>query len=279
MWLRGAVSYNHSMRFLQAAAVLALAAALGAQQPNHDLGYDDTPYIPGQKWRVHDVTRPRPHTVTPGARPGDPPSDAIVLFDGKDLSHWVTKGKNGETLPAGWKVANGYMEVVGGSGHLYTKEKFGDAQFHVEWAAPAVVSGTSQARGNSGFLIMSRYEIQILDSYDSPTYADGGAGSIYGQWPPLVNASRPPGQWQVYDIAFEAPRFENGKLAKPAYVTVFHNGVLLHNRKEIQGPMAHRKFEPYSAHEAEEPLMLQDHHNPVRYRNLWVRRLAGYDQP
>ena len=262
-----------------ALAAFALAGALAAQPPNHDLGYSDTPYIPGQPWRVHDVTRPRPRVVTPGARPGEAPSDATVLFDGKDLSRWVTRNRQGETLPAGWKVENGYMEVVGGAGHLYTKEKFGDAQFHVEWASPEVVKGTSQARGNSGFLIMSRYEIQILDSYDSPTYADGGAGSIYGQWPPLVNAARKPGEWQVYDIVFEAPRFEAGKLIRPAFVTVFHNGVVLHNRKQIQGPMAHRKFDPYSPHAPEEPLMLQDHGNPVRYRNIWVRRLTGYDQP
>jgi hypothetical protein len=254
------------------------AAVLLAQQPNHDLGYDDTPVIPGQKWKVHDVARPRPHVITPGAKPGDPPSDATVLFDGADLSHWVNLLK-GQTKAPAWKVENGYFEVAPGTGDLITKEKFGDAQFHVEWASPVVVKGNSQARGNSGFLIMSRYEIQILDSYNNPTYADGGAGSIYGQWPPLVNAARRPGEWQSYDIVFEAPRFENGQLAKPAFVTVFHNGVLLHNRKEIQGPMAHRKFTPYSPHAAEEPLMLQDHHDLVRYRNIWVRRLAGYDRP
>jgi hypothetical protein len=256
---------------------LALGAAL-AQQANHDLGYDDTPIIPGQKWRVHDVTRPRPRVVTPGAVPGAPPSDAIVLFDGKDLSRWVHKSKTGEETPAKWKVENGYFEVVGGAGSLYTKDKFGDTQWHLEWASPAEVKGTSQGRGNSGFLLMSRYEIQILDSFNNPTYADGGAGSIYGQWPPLVNAARKPGEWQTYDIVFEAPRFVGGQLAKPAFVTVFHNGVVLHNRKEIQGPMAHRQFTPYSPHNPEEPLMLQDHHNPVRYRNIWVRRLSGYDQ-
>jgi len=255
------------------------AAQPAAQKKDRTLGYDDTVLIPGQKWRVHDITRPHPRVVTPGDKPGDPPSDATVLFDGSDLSHWVTRNRQGETLPPAWKVENGYMEVVGGSGSLYTKEKFGDSQFHVEWASPAEVKGKSQARGNSGFLIMSRYEIQILDSYNNPTYADGGAGSIYGQWPPLVNAARKPGEWQTYDIVFEAPRFAGGQLMKSANVTVFHNGVVLHNRKEIQGPMAHAKFQPYLPHGEEEPLMLQDHNDPVRYRNIWVRRLAGYDQP
>jgi 3-keto-disaccharide hydrolase len=272
------IRHSRAIWWTAPAAALLLAAGMTAQQKNRDLGYDDTPVIPGQKWRVHDVTRPRPRAVTPGSKPGDPPSDAIVLFDGKDLSRWVNS-RRGVIGEAAWKVENGCMEVAPGTGDLITKEKFADAQFHVEWAAPAEVKGASQARGNSGFLIMSRYEIQILDSFDNPTYADGGAGSIYGQWPPLVNASRPPGEWQTYDIVFEAPRFEQGKLAKPAFVTVFHNGVLLHNRKEIQGPMAHAKFTPYSPHNPEEPLMLQDHHDKVRYRNIWVRRLAGYDQP
>jgi hypothetical protein len=269
---------------LPAAAALAalIAATLSlAQQPapkkNRDLGYDDTMLIPGQKWRVHDVARPRPRVITPGAKPGDAPSDATVLFDGRDLSRWRMTGKKGEMVEPTWKVENGYMEVAPG-GHLVSKEAFADAQYHVEWAAPAEVKGTSQGRGNSGFMMMSRYEIQILDMYDNLTYADGGAGSIYGQWPPLVNASRKPGEWQTYDIVFEAPRFENGVLARPAFVTVFHNGVVLHNRKQVEGPMAHAKFTPYSAHNAEEPLLLQNHGNPVRYRNIWVRRLKGYDQ-
>jgi hypothetical protein len=142
-----------------------------------------------------------------------------------------------------------------------------------------VIDGSSQWRGNSGVLLMSRYEIQVLDSYDNPTYADGQAGAIYGQYPPLVNASRKPGEWQTFDIVFEAPRFEGEKLVKPAYVTVFHNGVLMHHRQEIIGRMAHRQVGTYAPHGPEEPLMLQDHDTPVRYRNIWVRRLRGYDQP
>jgi hypothetical protein len=204
-----------------------------------------------------------------------------VLFDGKDLSHWVTVGRGkdrGKILPPRWKVENGYIEVVGGSGDLISKEKFGDGQYHIEWATPAKVTGSSQLRGNSGVILMSRYEIQVLDSWNNPTYADGQAGAIYGQYPPLVNASLPPGQWQTYDIIFEAPRFDsNGKLVKPAYVTVLHNGVVVHNHQAIIGRMVHRAVATYAPHGPEEPLMLQDHDMPVRYRNIWVRRLTGYD--
>ncbi|MCC6364960.1 MAG: DUF1080 domain-containing protein [Bryobacterales bacterium] len=242
------------------------------------VGYSDTPVLPGQKWRVHDIARPHPAVVTPGAKPGDPPSDAIVLFDGKDLSHWTAETKHGPAAAA-WKVEKGYMEIVPGSGTLVSKEKFSDIQLHIEWAAPAAITGDSQWRGNSGILIMNRYEIQVLDSYHNLTYADGQAGAIYGQWPPLVNAARKPGEWQSYDIVFEAPKFEGGRLVKPAYATVFLNGVLLHNRKEIIGRMAHRVVGTYAPHAAEEPLGLQDHDTPVRYRNIWVRRVKGYDQP
>lgn len=243
-------------------------------------GYSDTPVLPGQKWKVHDIDRPKPRVITPGAQPGMPPSDAVVLFDGKDLSKWVveTKGKK-EPQPANWKVENGYMEVAPGAGTLMTKEKFGDMQLHIEWASPTAITGDSQWRGNSGVLLMNRYEIQVLDSYNNPTYADGQAGSIYGQWPPLVNPARKPGEWQSYDIIFEAPKFENGKLAKPAYVTVILNGVVTQHRKEIIGRMAHRVVGTYAPHEPEEPFALQDHDVPVRYRNIWIRRLRGYDQP
>jgi len=256
---------------LLAAGIAAIVAAQ-SEKPNFrtsPLGYTDTPVIPGQKWRVHDIDRPHPRAVTPGATLGAPPSDAVVLFDGKDLSKWE---------PSKWKLGDGYVEVVGHTGDLVSKEKFGDAQFHIEWAAPSEIMGTSQWRGNSGILIMHRYEIQVLDSYNSPTYADGQAGAIYGQWPPLVNASRPPGQWQTYDILWEAPKLENGKLTKPAYVTVIHNGVMLHHHKEVIGEMAHRQVSIYKGHGPEEPLALQDHDTPVRYRNIWVRRIGAYDR-
>jgi len=275
----------HWKWMLCGAVILALGAACARGQKKNrtaGLGYEDTPILPGQKWRVHDLKRPHPRVVTPGADCYKPPSDAIVLFDGKDLSQWVSRGKGagrGKLVAPRWKVERGYVECVGGTGDLISKEKFGDAQYHIEWASPAEIDGTSQWRGNSGVLLMSRYEIQVLDSYDNPTYADGGAAAIYGQWPPLVNASRKPGEWQTYDIVFEAPRFEGSKVAKPAYVTVFHNGVLVHHHQEIIGPMAHRAIRQYEPHGAEEPLALQDHDVPVRYRNIWVRRLGGYDQP
>jgi len=265
---------------LTAAAVLVVAAS--GQQRGGDLGFTDTPILPGQKWHVHDPDRPHPKVVTPGATPGAPPSDAIVLFDGKDLSKWVQHGRGADRanlVEPKWKVEGGYFEVAGRTGDLYTREKFGDCQLHVEWASPPEASGTSQARGNSGVLLMSRYEIQVLDVYDNPTYADGQAGAIYGQWPPLANPARKPGEWNTYDIVFEAPRFEGEKLVRPAFMTVFYNGVMVHHRKELMGPMVYRQVAKYVPHEPEEPLMLQDHGNPVRYRNLWMRRLTGYDQP
>ena len=202
--------------------------------------------------------------VTPGTQ-GSAPSDAVVLFDGKDLSHWTT---------ARWKVENGYVEVTPHAGDLISKEKFGDAQLHIEWAAPAQVKGNSQGRGNSGVFLQSRYEVQVLDSFDNPTYADGQASAIYGQWPPLVNASRKPGEWQTYDIVFEAPRFQGEKLVKPAFITVFHNGVLVQNHREAMGPTMHRELAKYVPQPAEDSLKLQDHGNPVRYRNIWIRRIS-----
>lgn len=265
----------------------------GVEQAKHPaaegepIGYTDTPFLPGGKWRVHDINRPRPRIVTPGTasttdQPGRPPSDAIILFNGKDLSRWQAQGvgdQEGKTVEPQWKVENGHMEVVPGTGSIFSKEKFGDCQIHVEWSTPSQVQSSSQGRGNGGVIIMSRYEIQVLDSYQNATYADGQAAAVYGQFPPLVNASHPPGEWQIFDIAFEAPRFEGEKLVKPAYVTVFHNGVLVHHHKEILGPVRHKELTQYEPHSPEEPLLLQSHHNPVRYRNVWVRRLTGYDEP
>ena len=261
---------------LRLLSLLATPALLCAQ-----LGYKDTPIIPGQPWHVHDPDRPHPHVVTPGAKPGDPPSDAIILFDGKDLSHWAQHGRgadNGKDVDPKWKVMDGYFEAAPGTGDLFTREKFGDAQIHVEWSEPTTVHGASQDRGNSGVYIQSTYEVQVLDSYNNPTYADGQAAAIYGQWPPLVNPIRKPGEWNVYDIVFEAPRFEGDKLTKPAFVTVFFNGIVVHNRKQLNGPTAHRTVQPYKAH-GDMPLLLQDHGHPVRYRNIWVRPMGGYDQP
>jgi hypothetical protein len=261
---------------LRLAAFLAVPTVLASQ-----LGYKDTPIIPGQPWRVHDPDRPHPRMVAPGAQLGQPPSDAIVLFDGKDLSQWAQHGKGADiakTLETKWKVEDGYFECAPGTGDMFTREKFGDAQIHVEWSEPTTVHGESQSRGNSGVYIQSLYEMQVLDSYNNPTYADGQAGAIYGQWPPLVNPIRKPGEWNVYDIVFEAPKFEGDKLVKPAYVTLFFNGVVVHNRKELNGNTMHRALGTYKPH-GDEPLLLQDHGNPVRYRNIWVRPFKGYDQP
>jgi hypothetical protein len=266
------------------ALFLAVAAIALAQEPapkkavNHDLGFEDTPMLPGLPYHVHDPNRPHPPVVTPASQPGGAPSDAIVLFDGKDLSQWtghpssITRG--GQAGPPEWKVENGYAEVVPKTGDISTREKFGDCQLHVEWAAPAKVEGNSQARGNSGVLLMGRYEVQVLDSYDNPTYADGQAGAIYGQWPPLANPVRKPGEWQSYDIVFEAPKFEGEKLVKPAYFTVFLNGVLLHNHQASMGPMVYRQVAHYSPQPAEDSLVLQNHNSPVRFRNIWIRRLG-----
>ncbi len=279
------MSRKYISRLLCAVAAIAAALAI-AQQPQQkpgDLGFTDTPMLPGLPWHVHDPARPHPKAITPGATPGAPPSDAIVLFDGKDLSQWNQDGRGadrGKKVDAKWKLGDGYFEVAGGTGNLLTREKFGDCQLHVEWSSPAVVKGTSQARGNSGVLIMSRYEIQVLDAYNNPTYADGQAGAIYGQWPPLANPARKPGDWNTYDILFEAPRFEGDKLVKPAYATVLYNGVMVHHHKELMGPMVYRQVAHYTLHDPEEPLMLQDHNGDlVRYRNIWIRRPANYDQP
>ncbi len=263
------------------AAVGVGVVALGQGQ-NHDLGFKDTPILPGLPYHVHDSDRPRPKVVTPGAQCGAAPSDAIVLFDGKDLSKW-TSGASPITHKGGgapeWKVENGYVEGVPNTGDLITKDKFGDCQLHVEWASPVQIEGNSQARGNSGVLMMGRYELQVLDSYNNPTYADGQAGAIYGQWPPLVNPARKTGEWQVYDIIFEAPRFEGEKLVKPAYFTVLMNGVLLHNHQASMGTMAYRQVAKYQAHGPEEPLVLQNHNSKVRYRNIWIRPVGKYDFP
>ena len=258
-----------------------IALDAGAIAGAGDLGFDNTPFIQGSKWRVHDSSRPQPRRVEPGTfssqeQPGKPPSDAIVLFDGTEASKW-NHIKGSEHSDAKWKVANGYMEVVPKTGMLVTKEGFGSCQLHLEWSVPETIQGQSQARGNSGVFLMGRYEIQVLDTYRNPTYADGHGGSVYGQYSPLVNALRKTGEWQVYDIMFEAPEFKEGKVVKPAYVTVLVNGVLVHNHVEILGETAHKALASYHPHADKEPLQLQDHGNPVRYRNIWIRPIVPSD--
>ncbi|MBW3553652.1 MAG: DUF1080 domain-containing protein [Gemmatimonadetes bacterium] len=243
--------------------VLAAISGAGAQAPS--------------SWPVHSTARPRPPVVDPGpaAPPSRPPSDAVVLFDGTDLSSW----RADDGGPARWRVggsgAGGWFEVVPGTGSLVSAASFGDVQLHIEWASPRPVRSEGQDRGNSGVYLMDTYEVQVLDSYENPTYADGQAAAFYGQHPPLMNATRPPGEWQSYDIVFRAPRFDAaGRVTRPARVTVLHNGVLVHDAVELTGPTAHEDRPPYEAHAPRLPISLQDHGAPVRYRNIWVRDLS-----
>lgn len=266
-------------RFAVCCAAPLLAAA-------DDLGYKDTPAIPGTPWHVHDGSRPQPRVVTPGATfslLAPPPSDATVLFNGGDLLSWES-AKGGKPK---WTVTNGILEVVPRSGNLRTKQRFADFQLHLEYSEPNPATGKGQARGNSGVLINGMYEVQILDSYSSPTYPDGQAGALYGQTPPLVNACKPPGEWQSYDIIFESPLWDaRGVLTKKAAVTVIQNGVVLHNRREYFGStdgingVPHKALGSYlKPHPPQVVLELQEHKNPVRFRNIWIRALGDYDHP
>jgi hypothetical protein len=245
-------------------------AAADAPKP---LGYQDTAIIPGTQWHVHDGLRPQPKIITPGGKPGDAPSDAVVLFDGKDLSKFK---KNGDGKP-NWTVQDGAAISVKGSGYLESTDEFGpDVQLHVEWAAPTPAEGTGQGRGNSGVFIFGRYEIQVLDSYGNQTYPDGQAAALYGQTPPLVNACRPAGEWQTYDIIFTGPRFEGTEL-RPAYATILHNGVVVQNHTTLIGETGHKKLAKYTPHPPKGPIRFQDHGNPVRFRNIWIRELKPVD--
>ena len=242
-----------------------LLLALGVR--GWGVGEDSTELpVAGKHYRKGDMERPRPAVVESGlgAVAGGAPSDAVVLFDGKDLSAWETAGKD-EDRSAKWKVTEGYFEVVPKTGAIRTKAKFGSCQIHLEWATPSEVVGNGQGRGNSGFFIDGHPEIQILDSYENDTYPDGQASALYSYLPPLVNASRKPGEWQVYDIVYVAPRVVGGKVESPATYTVFHNGVLTHHAVEVPGSAVECSF------------TLQDHGNPMRFRNMWVRPLRGYD--
>jgi prepilin-type processing-associated H-X9-DG protein len=227
-------------------------------------------------WAVHDGNRPQPKIVTPGTfslpeQPGKPPSDAILLFDGTNLSKWESD-KQGNP-PAKWAVIDGVMQVVPGTGGIRTKDRFGDCQLHVEWAAPAKVEGDSQGRANSGIFLMGMLEIQVLDSYNNVTYADGHAGAYYGINPPMANALRPPGEFQVYDIVFRRPIYQDGRPVDPGYVTVFVNNVLVQDHTLLEGPGGHMGRTKPGPFPEKGPLSLQDHGNPMRFRNIWYREL------
>lgn len=240
------------------------------KEADFPLGYSDAPKLPGSQWRVHDEKRPRPPIVTPAAAEGKPPSDAVVLFDGTGLKEWVT-AKDGS--PAQWKIEDGAMQVVAGAGDIVTKESFGDSQLHIEFATPALPINRSQWRGNSGVFLYGLYEVQILDGYQNLTYADGEASAIFGQSPPLANASRPPGEWQSFDIVYTGPRFKEGKVTTPGYVTVFHNGVITQHHTQILGTTLFHQLPGTVVHGPEGPIKLQDHAYPVRFRNIWIRPL------
>ncbi|MCC6123789.1 MAG: DUF1080 domain-containing protein [Pirellulales bacterium] len=245
--------FTHSILVPTAAALVLLGSFAAA------FGFNFfKEYLSGIKW-------PEPKVVAPGPA-GGPPSDALVLFDGKDLSQWEENQ---------WIVKDGCATARGGG--IRTKQSFGDCQLHLEWAAPEKVEGSGQERGNSGVYLMGNYEVQILDSYQNDTYYDGQAGAIYKQHPPLVNACRKPGEWQSYDIIFTAPRFKDGKMEKPAYVTVLHNGVLIQNHFEIQGQTAWDAAPAYHPHPEKMPLDLQYHGNPLKFRNIWIRELETYE--
>ena len=225
-------------------------------------------------WPIHSLERPKPRVVDPGpyGSPAPAPSDALMLFDGGSLAKW--RSADDATRPAQWKVLDGYFEVVPGTGPIGTVDAFGDVQLHIEWMSPDPPRGTGQDRGNSGVFLMGQYEVQVLDSYRNDTYADGQAAALYGEFPPLVNASRPPGRWQTYDIIFRRPRFDGqGRMVRRARATVLHNGVLVQDAMELSGPTSHQERRGYVAHADLLPITLQDHGHPVRFRNVWLRRL------
>ena len=240
-------------------------------------GYQDTPIEPDGKWHVHDPARPQPPIVTPGkfSEMATPPSDAIVLFDGTDMSQWRDQ-KTGGASP--WKLEDGAM--VAAKDYIVTTNQFGDMQLHVEFREPTPPKGEGQSRGNSGVFLMGQYEIQVLDCYQNKTYADGATAGIYGQHPAQVNACRPPGEWQTYDIIFNVPLFSpSGELLSPGYVTVIHNGVVAQNHQAIRGTTNHKSLGKYTPHGPTGPIALQYHHDEVAFRNIWVRPIKVNNEP
>ena len=265
--VRPAISWaamnNHLL--LGLSLLLATSASFGAG------GFYGDPPDATHPWAIHDMNRPQPPRVEPGTN-GSPPSDAIVLFGGKaeEIEKWISD-KNGE--PTKWEVKDGALQCVPGSGYIRTKEEFADCQLHIEWTAPTKVEGDSQGRGNSGVFLMGAVEVQVLDNYNNPTYPDGFASSIYGINPPAANPLRAPGEWQSYDIVFRRPIFKDGKEIDPGYITVFVNGVLTQDHTPLEGGGGHMKRSTPKAFPEKGPLKIQDHGNPVRFRNIWYRPL------
>jgi hypothetical protein len=240
-------------------------------------GFQDTPLQPDGKWHVHDPARPQPPVVTPGkfSELAAPPSDAIVLFDGTDTSQWRAQKTGG---PAPWKIVDGAM--VSEKDYIQTTNQFGDLQLHLEFREPTPPAGDGQDRGNSGVFLMGQYEIQVLDCFNNKTYADGATAGVYGQHPALVNACRPPGEWQTYDIIFNVPHFgPDGEVVTPAYVTVIHNGVVAQNHQAFRGATNWKSPGKYTAHGPTGPIALQYHNNPVAFRNIWVRPVPVVNEP
>lgn len=251
---------------------------IAACQQNTTTAVADTKDTATVQWKIHDMNRPRPQTVEPLAQtlPAPAPKNAIMLFDGKDFSHWVAK----DSGDVKWKLENGYMEIVPGTGEIISKDKFGDMFLHVEWASPIDSARKGQDRGNSGIFFMHQYELQVLDSYNADTYADGQAGALYGQAPPRFNACTPPGEWNAYDITFRRPRFNaDGSLLTPARISVIHNGILIQDNEEYKGPTSWLKYLPYKKHDDQMPIALQEHNCKVKYRNIWAVPLPELAMP
>jgi len=280
------MKHTHFLAIVGSLLAVPFAALVVAEEKAPPLGYSDTPMLPHADWKVHDIDRPAPTPVQPGATAAAPPADAIVLFDGTNLDQWHgceeyldDEGKKrrrpNSEVPAKWNVTDGHFHVTA-TGDIYTREQFGDCQLHIEWRSPTPVQSSSQKRGNSGIFLMNLYEVQVLDCSDNKTYADGHAGAVYGQYPPLVNAARKPGEWQTYDIIFRTPRYENGALKSPATITVIHNGIVVQNHSELLGPTRHKAVATYpETHPEKGPIRLQDHNDGQEpaFRNIWIRHL------
>ncbi len=286
------MTMNHRIQTLIASAIIWALPAL-AQNSNTPFaptpkpqeividgvtGFQDTPMQPDGRWHVHDPARPQPPVVTPGASfstLATPPNDAVVLFDGRDLASWRNKRTGG---PAPWTIENGAM--ISAKDDIVTTNEFGDLQLHLEFREPAPPTDSGQGRGNSGVFLMGRYEVQVLDCYHNPTYADGATGAVYSQHPPLANACRAPGEWQTYDLIFTTPHFDaDGKLTVPGYVTVILNGVVVQNHQAIRGDTTYRSVGQYTAHNPTGPMALQFHKNAVAFRNIWVRPVPLVNEP